>query len=56
MLVVIDGPKGQYYGAQVAAPVFAKLARRILTCNGVPPDDLTTIKAPAAPRASVSAR
>ena len=38
ILVVIDDPKGQYYGAQVAAPVFAKLGRRLLTMAGVPPD------------------
>ncbi|MDD5658198.1 MAG: penicillin-binding protein 2 [Elusimicrobia bacterium] len=38
ILVVIDEPKGQYYGAQVAAPVFAKLARRLLTLAAVPPD------------------
>ncbi len=38
MLVVIESPKGQFYGAQVAAPIFAKLARRILTLNAVPQD------------------
>ena len=38
ILVVIDDPKGQYYGAQVSAPVFAKLAREILALKGVPPD------------------
>jgi cell division protein FtsI (penicillin-binding protein 3) len=43
ILVVIDEPKGQYYGAQVAAPVFAKLGRRLLAMSGVPPDQ------PAAP-------
>jgi cell division protein FtsI (penicillin-binding protein 3) len=40
ILVVIDEPKGQYYGAQVSAPVFAKLARRLLTKEAVPPDQL----------------
>ncbi|MBI3552983.1 MAG: penicillin-binding protein 2 [Elusimicrobia bacterium] len=38
ILVVISDPKGQYYGAQVAAPVFAKLGRRLLTLNGIAPD------------------
>ena len=38
ILVVIDDPKGQYYGSQVAAPVFAGLARRLLAMAGVPPD------------------
>ena len=46
ILVVIDEPKGQYYGAQVAAPVFAKLGRRLLALAGVPPDP------PAAPAAA----
>ncbi|MCX5794360.1 MAG: penicillin-binding protein 2 [Elusimicrobia bacterium] len=38
ILVVIDEPKGQYYGAQVSAPIFAELGRRLLTMAGVPPD------------------
>ncbi|MFA6316672.1 MAG: penicillin-binding protein 2 [Elusimicrobiota bacterium] len=39
ILVVLDDPKGgAYYGSQVAAPVFAKLARSLLTLEGVPPD------------------
>ena len=38
ILVVMDDPKGQYYGAQVAAPIFAKLARRLLAMEGVPQD------------------
>lgn len=38
ILVVIEDPKGQYYGAQVAAPVFAKIARRLLALQAVPPD------------------
>ncbi|MBI5210870.1 MAG: penicillin-binding protein 2 [Elusimicrobia bacterium] len=39
ILVVLDNPKGGvYYGSQVAAPVFAKLARQVLTLEGVPPD------------------
>jgi len=47
ILVVIDEPKGQYYGAQVAAPVFAKLGRRLLALAGAPPDQ------PAVPSGAV---
>ncbi|MBI5882530.1 MAG: penicillin-binding protein 2 [Elusimicrobia bacterium] len=39
ILVLMDDPKGgAYYGSQVAAPVFAKVARRLLTLEGVSPD------------------
>ncbi len=38
ILVVLQNPKGSYYGAQVAAPVFAKLGRRLLTMKAVAPD------------------
>lgn len=38
ILVVIDEPKGQYYGAQVSAPVFAKLGRNLLALKGIAPD------------------
>ncbi|MFA6004147.1 MAG: penicillin-binding protein 2, partial [Elusimicrobiota bacterium] len=38
ILVVMDEPQGQYYGGQVSAPVFAKLGRRLLAMEGVPPD------------------
>lgn len=38
ILVVIEDPKGQYYGAQVAAPVFAKIGRQLLALYGVAPD------------------
>ena len=36
--VVIDSPKGQYYGADVAAPVFAEVAQEVLEYLGVPHD------------------
>jgi cell division protein FtsI (penicillin-binding protein 3) len=39
ILVIIDEPQGQYYGSQVAAPVFARLGRRLLAMAGVPPDE-----------------
>ncbi len=36
--VVIDSPKGQYYGAEVSAPVFAEVAQQVLEYLGVPHD------------------
>jgi cell division protein FtsI (penicillin-binding protein 3) len=45
ILVVIDEPKGQYYGAQVSAPVFAQLGRRLLTMAAVAPDQPAAIAA-----------
>lgn len=36
--VVIDSPKGQYYGTEVAAPVFAEVAQEVLEYLGVPHD------------------
>ncbi len=43
--VVIDTPKGQYYGADVAAPVFAEVAQRVLEYLGVQHDiDLRPVK------------
>lgn len=39
ILVMLDEPKGEnFYGSQVAAPVFARLGRRLLALRGVPPD------------------
>jgi cell division protein FtsI (penicillin-binding protein 3) len=43
ILVVIQDPKGQYYGAHVAAPVFAKIGRQLLALNGVAPDSPATV-------------
>ncbi|MDQ3281659.1 MAG: penicillin-binding transpeptidase domain-containing protein [Acidobacteriota bacterium] len=37
ILVVIDQPRGQYYGGTVAAPVFAEVAEATLRYLGVPP-------------------
>ncbi len=37
--VVVDEPKGAYYGAQVAAPVFQRIAQRLMWYWKVPPDD-----------------
>ena len=57
--VILDSPRHQYYGSEVAAPVFAKLAREALALYGVPPDKPLLVRpdgAPAAaPRAAVAA-
>lgn len=37
MFVVIDSPKGYYYGSDVAAPVFREIAARTLLYMGIPP-------------------
>jgi len=37
MVVVIDDPQGQYYGGQVSAPVFGRIASQILRYLGIPP-------------------
>lgn len=43
IIVVIDTPRGQqYYGGEVAAPVFARVAERALRQLGIPP----TVEAP----------
>ncbi len=36
--VIIDSPKGAYYGAAVSAPVFAEVAQEVLEYLGVPHD------------------
>ncbi|MGC1463896.1 MAG: penicillin-binding protein [Terracidiphilus sp.] len=36
--VILDSPKGQYYGAEVSAPVFAEVAQQVLEYLGVPHD------------------
>jgi cell division protein FtsI (penicillin-binding protein 3) len=46
LVVVIDEPHGdQYYGGQVAAPVFAEVMRGALRIFDVPPDDLPALDA-----------
>jgi cell division protein FtsI/penicillin-binding protein 2 len=37
MVVVIDNPKGLYYGGQVAAPVFQKIGNQIFRYFRIPP-------------------
>jgi cell division protein FtsI (penicillin-binding protein 3) len=38
IIVVVDEPKGQYYGGQVAAPSFKRIAEKALRLMSVPPD------------------
>ena len=38
LLVVLDEPRKGYYGSDVAAPVFARLAKDMLARLGVQPD------------------
>ena len=38
ILVILDEPKGAYYGAETAAPIFASIGRRLLVLAGIPPD------------------
>ncbi|WP_422126695.1 peptidoglycan D,D-transpeptidase FtsI family protein [Thioalkalivibrio sulfidiphilus] len=46
MVVVIDEPAGEeYYGGQVAAPVFSKIMQGALRLLDVPPDDVPGIRA-----------
>ena len=54
MIVVIDDPKGHYYGSQVAAPVFREIAKQILRYLCVPPakKSLDTLIASKAERQS----
>jgi len=49
VLVVMQDPKGQYYGAEVAAPVFAKLGRQLLALKGVPLDQPIAARAEGRP-------
>jgi cell division protein FtsI/penicillin-binding protein 2 len=37
ILVIIDEPKGKYYGGTVAAPVFRRIAREALNYLNIPP-------------------
>ena len=48
ILVVMQDPRGQYYGAEVAAPFFAKFGRQLLALKGVPIDqEIASRPAPA---------
>ncbi len=42
MAVIIDEPQGDhYYGGDVAAPVFSRVAQGTLRILNIPPDDMT---------------
>ena len=46
--VVMDNPKGSYYGASVSAPVFAEVAQQVLEYLAVPHDiDVRAVKPPS---------
>ncbi len=40
MVVVIDNPKGLYYGGQVAAPIFREIGRQIFRYLRIPPQTI----------------
>ena len=42
IIVIIDEPRGQYYGGVVAAPVFRQIAQQTLNYLNVPPEAGTT--------------
>jgi len=49
-VVVINEPQGdEYFGGQVAAPVFARVMSGALRVLNVPPDDLPTLQADSGP-------
>jgi stage V sporulation protein D (sporulation-specific penicillin-binding protein) len=48
ILVVVDEPRGVYFGGDVAAPVFQEIARQALWYLRVPPEE--TPQAAQAPR------
>jgi len=50
ILVVLNEPKGAYYGGLTAAPIFAALGRRLLALEAIPPD------APADPALATARR
>jgi cell division protein FtsI (penicillin-binding protein 3) len=53
--VIIDTPKGEYYGASVSAPVFAEVAQQVLEYLGVRHDiDLKPSAADSAKKAQVA--
>jgi len=53
--VIMDSPKGSYYGASVSAPVFAEVAQQVLEYLGVPHDiDLRPSKASTKPEKPIT--
>ncbi|HWI53124.1 MAG TPA: penicillin-binding transpeptidase domain-containing protein [Symbiobacteriaceae bacterium] len=55
MIILVDEPKGQGYGGQIAAPVYSELMPQFLRALGVPPDKAggTAEQAPAPVRNGV---
>ncbi len=45
ILIAVDEPQGAYYGAEVAAPAFQAIARRLMAYWHVPEDDPEAIQA-----------
>ncbi|MEW6097520.1 MAG: penicillin-binding transpeptidase domain-containing protein [bacterium] len=43
ILVVVDEPKGTYWGGQVATPTFKRIAKRILSYLGILPNKKTNV-------------
>lgn len=41
MIVVLNGPKKEYYGGRVAAPLFRKIGQQVLKYLDIPPDQIT---------------
>jgi len=41
MLIMLDSPKGAFYGSQVAAPIFRDTLQQILVAKGIQPSDST---------------
>jgi cell division protein FtsI (penicillin-binding protein 3) len=41
MIVMIDGPKKEFYGGRVAAPLFRKIGQQVLKYLDIPPDQAT---------------
>jgi len=40
MLVIVDRPRGVYFGGDVAAPAFREIARQVLWYLRVPPSEV----------------
>lgn len=57
ILVVVDSPRVGYYAAEVAAPVFSRIARELLALNAVPPERPLAVRgrAPLPPPPAVPA-
>ncbi len=47
VVISVDEPQGQYYGNQVAAPVFSNICTRILPYLNVEPDGVNAVTSPA---------